>query len=149
MHLEIAGQDRRADIGAELTRRAARHQGPLSRWAAMDSALCLKTAQDRDEYMAHYCRLLRLRNALSTESFPIPGKPGAAGTLLRRVKAFLWKLLRYQHDRMAFQQNTINELVVSAVDFQRDAAQHSHARLERRIRDLESEVARLRGTPPP
>ncbi len=70
------------------------------------------------------------------------------GTLLRRVKAFLWRLLRYQHDRMAFQQNTINELVVSAVDFQRDATQHSLALLERRIRDLESEVAKLRGTPP-
>lgn len=145
MQLEIAGQDRTADIGADLTRRAARHQGPLSRWAAADSALCLKSSRDAGEYLTQYCRLLRLRYAVSTESFPIPGKPGAKGRILRRIKGFLWTLLRYQHDRMAFQQNAVNELVISAIEFQREAGQQAIASLEKRIHDLEAEVSGLRG----
>lgn len=145
MHLEIAGQDRTADIGADLTRRATRHQGPLSRWATADSALCLQASRDADEYMAHYCRLLRLRYAISTEPFPIPGKAGATGHLLRRIKGFLWKALRYQHDRMAFQQNAVNEQVISALEFQREAGKNALLTLERRIRELEAEVTRLQG----
>lgn len=141
MQLELAGQDRTADVGADLTRRATRHQGPLSRWAATDSALCLKTSRSTGEFMAHYCRLLRLRYALSTEPFPIPGKPGATGRFLRRLKGILWKVLRYQHDRMAFQQTAVNELVISAIEFQREAAHHTVTALEQRIRALEAELA--------
>lgn len=141
MHLYIAGQDRSTDIGGELSQRAARHQGPASRWTSDDSALSLKKARNEDEYMARYCRLLRLRYALTTSDFPIPARPGAAGSLLRSIKGFLWKLLRYQHDRMAGQQNTVNELLVSALDFQRTGMQRTVARLEQRIRELETEQA--------
>lgn len=144
MYLGIAGQDRSSDVGADLSRRATRHQGPLSRWSAADSALSLKASQSPADYLARYCRLLRLRTALSTEAFPIPGKPGTAGSLLRRLKGFLWKLLRYQHDRMAFQQNTLNELVASSLEFQRQSSQQTIAVLEQRIKALETEVATLK-----
>ncbi len=141
MYLGIAGQDRSSDIGADLTRRAARHKGALSPWAPQDSALSLKDSRDPDDYLARTCRLLRLRYALSTEPFPILGKPGATGTFLCRVKGFLWKLLRYQHDRMAFQQNSINELVISTLDLQRATSQQAIATLEQRIRTLEANLA--------
>ncbi len=144
MYLIVAGKDRASDIGSDLTRRAGRHQGPLSRWSPADSALSLKTSRDAGEYLERYCRLLRLRYSVSTESFPIPGKAGIGGTILRTVKAFLWKLLRYQHDRMAFQQNAINELVIGSVDFQRTLARQSQAAVEQRVRALEAEVAALR-----
>jgi len=78
---------------------------------------------------------------VSTESFPIPGKPGSTGTILRTIKGILWKLLRYQHDRMAFQQNAINELVISSFDFQRTASRRAIADLEHRIRALEADAA--------
>ena len=141
MYLGIAGQERSSDIGADLARRAARHQGALSPWAPGDSALSLMESSDPNDYLARTCKLLRLRYALSTEPFPIPGKPGATGTLLRRVKGFLWKLLRYQHDRMAFQQNAINELVISALDLQRATSQQAIASLEQRIKILEAKLA--------
>lgn len=144
MHLTIAGKDRSSDIGEDLTRRAARHQGALSRWSPADSALSLKASRDPGDYLDRYCKLLRQRFALSTEPFPVPGKPGTAGTLLRKIKSFLWKLLRYQHDRMAYQQNAINELVISSVDFQQAASRDALASLERRIRSLEAEIATLR-----
>jgi len=141
MYLGIAGQDRSSDVGVDLSRRAARHSGALSRWSPGDSALSLKTARDPDDYLDRYGRLLRLRFSVSTESFPIPGKPGSTGTILRTIKGVLWKLLRYQHDRMAFQQNTINELVISSVDFQRTASRRAIADLEHRIRTLEADAA--------
>jgi hypothetical protein len=100
MYLGISGQDRSTDIGTDLTRRATRHQGPLSPWSPV-------------------------------------------GTLLRQVKVFLWKLLRYQHDRMTFQQNAINELVISSVDFQRAASYQAITALEQRIQSLESKLADL------
>jgi len=141
MNLTIAGQDRSLDIGADLTRRAARHQGALSPWAPQDSALSLRQSGSPSDYLARYVKLLQLRHALSTETFTIPGKPGVAGTLLRQIKGFLWKLLRYQHDRMAFQQNVINELAISALDFQRTTSQQTFASLEQRIKVLEAAIA--------
>jgi uncharacterized protein YceH (UPF0502 family) len=144
MYLGIAGQDRTPDLGAELTRRAARHSGALSRWSAADSALSLRDARDPGDYLDRYGKLLRQRYAVSTEPFAIPGKPGATGRLLRRIKGALWRLLRYQHDRMAFQQNALNELVISALDFQRASSQQAITALEQRIRSLEAEVAALK-----
>lgn len=141
MRLTIAGQERSSDIGATLSGQAKRHQGALSRWSPEDSALSLKHSRNAADYLNRYCRLMRLRYAVSTESFPIPGKPGASGSLLRKVKGFLWKLLRYQHDRMAFQQNSVNELIISAADFQ----QARIAALEQRIQQLETDLASLRG----
>ena len=140
MRLTVAGQDRSADLGASLTRQTARHQGALSRWAPEDSALSLKDSKDSTDYLARYCRLLHLRYALSTEAFPIHARPGPAGNLLRKVKTMLWKLLRYQHDRMAFQQNAINELVISGLAFQ----QARLAALEQQVNTLESELAASR-----
>ena len=144
MYLNIAGKDRSIDIGASLTRQAARHQGALSPWSPRDSALSLKESRNDADYLERFCKLMRLRYALSTETFPIPARPGTAGTLLRKLKGMLWKLLRYQHDRMAFQQNSINEMVVSSIDFEQAASQRKLNSLEHRIRTLEAELAELR-----
>lgn len=144
MYLNIAGKDRSADLGATLARQSQRHQGALSPWSPRDSALSLKESQNATDYLERLCRLMRLRYALGTETFPIPARPGVAGNLLRKLKGFLWKLLRYQHDRMAFQQNSINELVISSLDFQQAASKRRIDSLEQRIRALETELASLR-----
>lgn len=135
----VAGNDKTSEIGGELTRRAARHQGALSPWSAHDSALSLKASRDMADYLDRYSKLMRLRYALSTDSFPVPGQPGLSGSLLKVLKAFLWKLLRYQHDRMAKQQNAINELIISAQDFQNSAFKQRIELLEKRIQELERE----------
>lgn len=144
MYLNIAGKDRSADVGANLARQAARHQGALSPWSPRDSALSLKESRNAADYLERFCRLMRLRYSLSTDAFPIPARPGTAGTLLRKLKGMLWKLLRYQHDRMAFQQNSINELVISSIDFQQAASRRKIDGLEQRILSLETELAKLR-----
>ena len=140
MRLFVAGKDETAEIGGELTRRAARHQGPLSPWSAADSALSLKDSRDMAEYLERYGKLMRLRYALSTDPFPIPGKPGLMGTLMKKVKSLLWKLLRYQHDRMAHQQSALNELIISAQEFQHTAFSQRIEALEQRIQELEKRL---------
>lgn len=95
-----------------------------------------------EDYLERYGKLMRFRYALCTDPFPIPGKPGFAGTLIKKLKTFLWKLLRYQHDRMSHQQNAINELVISAQDFQNSAIQQRLNTLEQRIQELEREKQR-------
>jgi hypothetical protein len=140
MRIIVAGKDKTMEIGGELTRRAARHQGALSPWSPADSALSLKTSCNRADYLERFSKLLMLRYALCTEPFPIPGKSGIAGGLMKKIKAFLWKLLRYQHDRMAHQQNAINELIISAQVFQIASAKHNLTALEQRVKALESEL---------
>ena len=144
MHIIVAGKDETVEIGGELTRRAARHQEALSPWATTDSALSLKASRDMADYLDRYGKLMRLRYALCTDPFPIPGKPGLAGTLMKKLKAILWKLFRYQHDRMAHQQNAINELVISVQDFQNSAFTQRMAALEQRVKELEAEILLLR-----
>lgn len=148
MELYVAGQDRSSDIGAELTRQAARHQGALSPWSPRDSALTLKESVTPIDYIDRTIRLMRLRCAVSTETFPVPGKPGPMGSILRKVKAVLWKLLRYQHDRMAFQQNAINELIIGSIEFQHTASKQAVASLEQRVAQLEAQLALLRSGKP-
>ena len=138
MRIVVAGIDKTQELGSELTRRAARHQGALSPWSARDSALSLKAACNMTDYLDQYSRLMQLRYALCTDPFPIPGKPGTKGALMKKFKAFLWKLFRYQHDRMAHQQNAINELVISAQAFQNTAFKQRIAALEQRIQTLEN-----------
>ena len=142
MRIIVAGKDQTSEIGSELTRRAARHQGDLSPWSAADSALSLKASRDMTDYLNRFGKLMRLRYALCTDPFPIPGKPGLTGNLTKKLKTFLWKLLRYQHDRMSHQQNAINELVISAQDFQNSAMQQRLNALEQRIQELEREKHR-------
>jgi hypothetical protein len=138
MRIVVAGKDRTNEIGCELTRRAARHQGVLSPWSADDSALSLQASRDLTDYLDRYNKLLRLRFALCTAPFPVPGKSGVSGTLMKRLKAILWKLFRYQHDRMAFQQNALNELIINAQDFQNTSLKQRLAELEHRIKELEN-----------
>ena len=54
------------------------------------------------------------------------------------MKNSLWKLLRYQHDRIAFQQSAANELAIHALEFQAG-----------RIAELERRLARIEKTDPP
>jgi len=142
MRIIVAGKDQTSEIGSELTHRAARHQGALSPWSAADSALSLKASRDMTDYLNRFGKLMRLRYALCTDPFPIPGKPGLAANLIKKLKTLLWKLLRYQHDRMSCQQNAINELVISAHDFQNSAMQQRLNALEQRIQELEREKHR-------
>lgn len=142
MKIMIAGQDRTRDVGESLRRQAGAMQGaPACRKPACFpeeiSALALARAKSDAEYMEELIRLILYRDAVDTFDFTIPRKPGLAGRLKTGLKAFLWKLLRYQHDRIAFRQNLINGLYSSALEFEVALRRKEAADLKRRVSELE------------
>ena len=118
-------------------------RGPAPARISSDiSAMMLLDARSEEEYRAEFLRLLRYRNGLDTFDFHIPRKPGPAGALAARFKGVLWRLLRYQHDRIAFQQNLINELAIDALEFQQDRLDRELAELRQRVAGLETGPAK-------
>ncbi len=147
MNLSVAGKDRSGDLGRAVAADAARLQasGDVGALSPEHSALVLKAAADRADYLRRYVDLLRQRHGVRTADFYVPRRPGWVGWVAGSVKTLLWKLLRYQHDRIAFQQNAVNELAIDALEFQREELERDLADLKRRVAALERE----RGVPVP
>ena len=142
MKLNVAGQDRTQDLGQAMRQQAAAMErrdarGKPAQLPADISALALARAKSDADYMDHLIRLIRYRDAVDTLDFEIPRKPGLAGLCLKRLKAFLWNLLRYQHDRITFRQNLINTQLTSALEFEVSQRQKETADLKRRVAELE------------
>ena len=151
MKLSVAGQDRTHDLGrelrqqAEVMKRGETNHKPKPALVAPD-IMPLARAQSEAEYLDQLIGLIRCRNAVDTLDFAIPRKSGVVGWFMTRLKALLWKLLRYQHDRIAFQQNLINALHGSALEYEIALRQKAVADLDQRLKRLESRRAPL---PPP
>jgi len=147
VHLTVAGKDRSGDLGVEVAAAAAQLQasGSVGALAPEHSALVLKAAADRADYLRRYLGLLGLRHGVRTADYYVPRGPGWRGRIAAAMKTALWKLLRYQHDRIAFQQNAVNELAIAALEFQREETERELAELKRRLALLERE----RGGPAP
>ena len=142
MKIIVAGQDRTQDLGQALRQQAAAMErrdarGKPAQLPADISALALARAKSDADYLDHLIRLIRYRDAVDTLDFEIPRKPGVAGLCMKRLKAFLWNLLRYQHDRITFRQNLINTQLTSALEFEVIQRQKETADLKRRVAELE------------
>lgn len=144
MKITVAGQDRSSDLGQAVAAEAARLQaaGGIGALAPDHTALRLKVDDPRQDYLGKFIDLLRIRHGIRTTDYYIPRGPGLRGKVAVAVKTFLWKLLRYQHDRITYQQNAVNELTINALEFQ----QARIAELERRLARLEKPAA---GEPAP
>ena len=148
MKLSVAGQDRTHDLGRELRRQAAvmergaANHKPKPALIAPD-IIPLARAQSEAEYLDQLIGLIRSRNAVDTLDFAIPRKSGVVGLFMTRLKALLWKFLRYQHDRMAYQQNLINGLHGSALEYEIAFRQKAVADLDQRLKCLELQLASL------
>jgi len=148
MKIIIAGQDCTKELGGEIWRRAADlkkitgHATPQKVSAEIGALALHKAASDAD-YLNHFVRLLRYRDAFDTYDFDIPRKPGVVGSMMARIKKVLWKLLRYQHDRIAFRQNLINGLFTSAVEFEMAERKRTDDELNRRLDKAESLLNKL------
>jgi len=154
MKIIIAGQDCTKELGGEIWQRAAALKKLKGRAAPPKvsveiGALALHKAVSDADYFNHFVRLLRYRDAFDTYDFDIPRKPGVAGAMLARIKKVLWKLLRYQHDRIAFRQNLINGLFTSAVEFEMAERKRTDDELGRRLDKAESLLNKLTGKSTP
>jgi hypothetical protein len=118
--LLVANIDVSASLGADITaaaRKRAEHASPRFHVPEV-SALSLRDCGSENEYFSKFIKLLRMRHGASTDDFEIQRAPGVMGAIMQRVRRFLWKLLAYQHDRMIFQQNLINEMIIHAIEFE-------------------------------
>lgn len=143
MKIIVANKDRTSDMGAEIRQSASalQHGRCVPEFISPEiSALCLLKAKSEDDYLREFVRILRYRDAVDTLDFDIPKKPGLFGLILAKLKVFLWKLLRYQHDRIAFRQNLINGTLTSALEFESACREKETAELKKRIEALETLV---------
>jgi len=143
MQLFIAGTDRSRDLGEDLARSAAHHKGGR-RYAPEHSALSLKEAKNEAEFAERFCRLVRMRHGVSTDDFAIPTRGGWQGGIAGGIKRLLWKLLRYQHDRITYQQNVLNELLIAAIELQQKLLAQREGELTARLTRFEEELRELK-----
>ena len=142
MRLTVANVDRTGDLGQEIARAAGAMVAAKTRdelpifLSTGDSVLSLRSAKKEGEYLDRLTNLMLSRTGVGTFDFHIPRKPGLLGSVVATIRQFLWKVLRYQHDRVAFQQNSINIQLTAAIEFMR-------AEYEQKIETLEKKVAEL------
>lgn len=139
MNIHIAGTDRTEELGRQVAEAAARLKAdpPVVPLWPGHSALSLKQSKDDADYLCRLIDLLRLRHGIRLGRFHIARAPGLRGRLSLAWKTLMWRLLRYQHERIAFQQNLVNELAISALEFQRDQRTRDLAEVRRRLDRLE------------
>ncbi|MBU4198692.1 MAG: hypothetical protein KKG09_05580 [Verrucomicrobia bacterium] len=144
MKIFVANKDRTDDLGADIRAaaqvlmRGGEREVP-AKIPPEISALSLALAKSDAEYLDNLIRLIRYRDAVDTLDFIIPRKAGLAGLIMSRIKAFLWQLLRYQHDRITFRQNLINTQLTGALAFEVAARQKEITELKRRVAELEKQ----------
>lgn len=131
----IAGQDRTEEMLAALS--AGEGAPPAT---PTPPGLGLATSTSEADYLARLLELLRTRDGLHTRSFDVPSRPGLRGRILRLIRRLQWKVLRFQHDRMAFQQNAINGQIAAALEFLREEQRRDVAKFEARIAALEGKL---------
>ncbi len=144
LSVHIAGTDRSSDLGAEVSSVAARRRSSSLEHAIQSEAdvIAKETAADEAEYLFEQIALLRTRSNVDPNRLDISSRPGFSGRVMRTLRQFLWKLLRYQHDWMFFHQNTINAEMVHLLDSESKVRSQQCAVLEERLRVLEETLSR-------
>lgn len=138
--IRVGGQERgesfQPDFQVALQRMSA--TGRFLKMPAEVSALRMREAADPGMLLREMTSLLRHRNHVDIQIFDIPRRPGWKGAVMVRLKQALWKLLRYQHDRVCFRQNLINSHVTALLAFQCEHFSGEVDRLKARVADLEA-----------
>lgn len=141
MKLRIAGRDESATLGPQIEAAAARRPDPRGFGALLDRETPVLTEGWRGEaatFAERQLALMAVRQCVDTGEFVLSVRAGALGAAMSWVRRFLWKLLRYQHDWMAFRQSAINEQLLHALVLERRARAHERQDLERRLAALEA-----------
>jgi hypothetical protein len=140
MSIIVAGQpsallEEQVTRDAANMRRSARQPATVSPEIGA-TALCHSTTEAG--YHENFLRLLRYRDAVDTLDFDIPCRPGRIGRYIQLMKRYLWKLLRYQHDRITFRQNMINGLFTQALENELLLRRRETEELRARVAALEA-----------
>lgn len=123
MELIVAGRDRADDLGAGLRRQAETMQGhphrpPVVR--LIHSALHLREATDTTEYLERMLALMVINLGVNTRDVHIAGSTSLPGRMAAWLRRLLWKVFRYQHERITAQQNAVNRQLAVAMGLMRE-----------------------------
>lgn len=103
-------------------------------------ALTLGQAASETDFNERFIRLLKYRDNVDSSPFLMPRKPGLAGAVMARLRIFLWQLLRFLVDRIAFRQNHINGQLTRALEFEHEERRRETEALKKRLAELEARL---------
>ena len=141
MKVIACGQDRTREWGEALAGEAVRiadHALAPQPFTRGQSALFLRTAEDEGAYLRILLSLLIIRCGASVEMFDMPRKTGPIGCIGGYIRKGLWKLLRYQHERIVFQQNSAQAHLTTAMVMVHEELSAELAACRKRIDELEA-----------
>ncbi len=145
----LAGEDRTAELLPRLDRAVAgRDPAVVVQAAAHSAPLELRDADGESGELDRRLALLQAYGVVRTDRFDVPSGTGAVAGLLKRLKQALWRLLRYQHERMAVQQNAVNRQLLMALESALEEQRRANAALRERIAALEASRAAGQETRP-
>lgn len=145
--IRLAGRDVTAEWLPRLEQAAAGRDPGLAEEARQQLPVAaLRDAPSAPDELDRWLGLLRAHGTVRTGDFALPGRPGFLGRLAGRFRRGLWTLLRYQHERVAVQQNAVNLQLVLALEAVLGEQRRELAELRKRIAALEASAKK--GTQP-
>ncbi len=131
----IGGRDQTADFAVPM---AAAVQAMEQRKDSVFlpphmSALRLREARSGAELVSLYADILRYRHHIDPSALDLPPPRNLRQRAMNLIRRLLWKVLRYQHERMFFRQNLVNSHLTGLLDLQ-----------ARELQALRVELAELR-----
>jgi len=140
MNVWIGGKLQGEAMNAEINRRSSMLlNDPMlqPRPGSLDTDL-LSGVTDANLGERKFLEMLRHKSQIDTQTFTMPRKPGLWGGLMVAVRKLLWKILRYQHDRMSIRQNRVNSWIISLVESRTESIQADMNQLQKRLAKLEA-----------
>jgi hypothetical protein len=137
--VRVAGRDGTEDLGAELARDAAGRMLACGRPPRPRhlSALSLAASADEGAFLDGFIGQVRSKDQVDVGTFETVPKPGLKGKIFHAARMLMWRVLRYQHERLFARQNTINAYLAEAIAFEREQARREIDALESRLATVE------------
>ena len=132
MQFIISGQDQTESLGQRVAALGKNLRPIPGRPPELD-ALSLATANNEAHFLAKYLQQLHYKHQVNTASFAIPRRPGKLGSFFGKLRCYLWRLLRYQHEGMISRQNTVNTLLAEGLALEHNFAQKELAMLREEL----------------
>ena len=101
----------------------------------------LVTLRGNDDFVTFYLSCLRDAVYVDIGDFEIREQRRALAKPLVALKKTIWKLLKFYTYRLWSQQNQVNGLAISAIEAVQEKAAEKIAGLEKRIAELEKQLA--------
>lgn len=141
--IACGGRDVSADVGEQVRKDVERMQA-LQRCAfipAHISALRLRDAPCETVFDLNFADLLRYRQHVDTRASALDVHPGLRRLFSTVLHRALWRLMRFQHERLFFRQNLINSHVAALLEMQARHQADAMADVSARLETLERKVA--------